>query len=363
VDLVDEMPLDLDEVSRAEGLRHLTRVLHMGMFSAHDYADTEHPTVFLAKTPAMLSGGVTSDCIYHEAFVDGGRPYRLRGTRGSAALLEIAVYQGRLGLADRADVVDAILEESLVLEPDGHTFEITVSPQPKPAGCTGNWLWTDNPTRGRVSWVLFRQYDARIGAVEPARFAIEPVDGADPRPPLGLATIDDALTDSVVFARRLVAHFSKKATNSVEKLTNRFLAVDEESGAGEALPSGHRFAAAGFRLRPDEAWVVTIHGLGVPPYADAPYWGFQLCNVWFEPLDYGGSWAHTNNAMAVPEPDGSVRLVISEQRPSAGFDRNWVQLRGHTVGSAQFRLSRLDAPMPRIECEVVPIDEVRRIAG
>ena len=60
-----------------------------------------------------------------------------------------------------------------------------------------------------------------------------------------------------------------------------------------------------------------------------------------------------NNATAVYEPDGSVRLVISERRPPAGHDRNWLPLRGHAVGSAQFRLSRVDAPMPVIDCEVV----------
>ena len=84
VDLIDEVPLDLDDVTLAEGLRHLTRIVHMGVFTTHDYADVGDPRIFLAKTPAMLSGGVTSDCIYHEGFIDPQRTYTLRGVRGTA---------------------------------------------------------------------------------------------------------------------------------------------------------------------------------------------------------------------------------------------------------------------------------------
>jgi len=51
-----------------------------------------------------------------------------------------------------------------------------------------------------------------------------------------------------------------------------------------------------------------------------------------------------------------VRIVVSERRPPGEYARNWLPLRGHTLGSAQFRLSRLDAPMPEIGAEVVAVD-------
>lgn len=358
VKIIEDTPVELDEVTWAEGLRHLTRVLHMGMFTTHDYADTGDPRIYLAKTPAMLSGGVTTDCIYHEGFVDPTRTYTIDGTRGTAELLEISVYAGRLGRAERSDVVDAILEDALVLESDGRSFTITVSPEPRPAGFTGNWLCTDIAGRGRADHVLIRQYSSRIEEVESAQFSIEPVGGPDPRAPLTLESADAALTESLEFARRLLTHFVRSATSIVTHLKNVFVIVDEDRDSGGALPSGHRFAAGGFDLRPDEAWVVTIPGIAAPPYDIAPYWGFQLCNFWYEPLDYGSDWAHRNNATAVADEDGSVTLVISERRPPAGLDRNWIPLRGHTVGSAQFRLSRSDAPMPQLVTEVItlPVD-------
>lgn len=166
------------------------------------------------------------------------------------------------------------------------------------------------------------------------------------------------LLESLEFARRQLGHFIRSGTNIVTHLKNSFIVVDEERDSGGALPSGHRFAAGGFDLRPDEAWVVTIPGIAASPYDAAPYWGFQLCNFWYEPLDYGARWAHRNNATAIADEEGTVRLVISEHRPSGRFAENWLALRGHEFGSAQFRLSRVDLPMPPITTEVVPIRDL-----
>lgn len=356
--LIDEIPIELDDVTRGEGLRHLTRVLHMGVFTTHDYADTDDPRIFLAKTPAMLSGGVTSDCIYHEGFIDPQRTYTLRGTRGTAELLEVSAYAGRLGRNERSDVVDGILEDSLVLDDDGRSFTITLSPKPRPANHVGNWICTVDAERGGADWLLIRQYSPRIDDVESARFSIEPEGGARLRDPLTSEAADAMLIESLEFARRQLSHFIRSGSNIVTFLKNTFMVVDEQRDSGGALPSGHRFAAGGFDLQPDEAWVVNIPGIAAAPYDAAPYWGFQLCNFWYEPLDYGAHWAHRNNVTAVPESDGSVRLVISERQPPAGWDRNWLPLRGHTVGSAQFRLSRTDLPMPEISAEVAKIDSL-----
>jgi hypothetical protein len=358
-DVVADTPIELDEVSRAEGLRHLSRILYMGMISIHDHGSTTDPTVFLAKTPTQLTGGITSDCIYYESFFDGARRYRLHGTRGTAPLLEITVIAGKIGVTESGGQVDSIREDTLVLDrgDDGDWFEITLSPDPRPEDFEGNWLQTDHPERGRATYMIIRQYSPDIDAVVPARIDIDPLEERS-RPALTLTEIDTALQASVSFTDVLVRHWTSMTSGMITGLKNRFLIVDEEAAADEPMPSGHRFSTAGFDLAPDQAWVVTLPGIGAAPYDDAPYWGFQLCNYWFEPLDYGDSWAHRNKRTVKYDADGSVRIVVSEVRPGPGHDANWVQLRGHPMGNAQFRLSRITAPLPRIKCEVIDIADL-----
>jgi hypothetical protein len=119
---------------------------------------------------------------------------------------------------------------------------------------------------------------------------------------------------------------------------------------GDAMPAGHRFAAGEFELEADEALIVEFD----PP--KAPYRGFQLVNHWFEPIDYGGTGSHLNNRSAVLESDGSVRLVIAD------VDRgtcNWLDTRGHRVGTMQLRLSRAeDLELPSFRTRVVKVAEV-----
>ena len=51
-------------------------------------------------------------------------------------------------------------------------------------------------------------------------------------------------------------------------------------------------------------------------------WNLQLCNVWFESLDYTASQIHINGSNAVYEADGGVTICISERDPGAP---NWLR--------------------------------------
>jgi hypothetical protein len=118
------------------------------------------------------------------------------------------------------------------------------------------------------------------------------------------------------------------------------------------MPAGHRFATGEFELQADEALIVEFDA------PEAPYWGFQLVNYWFEPIDYGGKGSHVNNRTAVLESDGSVRLVIADVDRGAF---NWLDTRGHRVGTMQFRLSRADdQELPSFRMRVVKIAEIER---
>jgi hypothetical protein len=348
-----------DEVTVAEGYRHLARMLYMGLLATHEYADTDAPEVFLAKTPTQLTGGVTSDAAYHEAFIDGSRDYRLWGERGEAPLIEITAPAGKIGITDTGTVVDSIREDRLVLYdgpsgPGAH-FEIRLSPHPRPVGYEGNWLRTFDPSVGAATYLLIRQYSTHIQSDRLATFHIEPLDTEPQRRPLSLSEIGGGLSDTVTFVDNLVRRWAAITDGILSGAENDFKIVSQPDDL--PLPTGHRFATAGFRIHPDEAWVVRIPDIGNPPYTDAPYWGFQLTNYWFEPFDYGKTWGHLNKDSATYDEDGSVSIVVSEADPELP---NWLQLRGHTVGTAQFRLSRVRHGLPVITCRVVKLADLRR---
>ena len=65
-----------DELTLAEGLRHLMRMLRMGFEITHEYADAKHPQLAPAYCATMLAEGVTPDARYHHAFFDGSATYR-----------------------------------------------------------------------------------------------------------------------------------------------------------------------------------------------------------------------------------------------------------------------------------------------
>ena len=107
-----------------------------------------------------------------------------------------------------------------------------------------------------------------------------------------------------------------------------------------------QFSSAGhFDLRPDQALVITI------PASDAPYLGFQLGSLWYISLDYINHQTSLNNTQAQRDPDGKVRIVVSDQNPGV---TNWVETLGHRRGYLQFRWQRVsrqltDADGPTVE--------------
>ena len=78
-----------DELTAAEGFRHLVRMLRAGFEITCEYGDSEHPVLFPMASETLLSEGATPDARYLQAFVDGNATHRITGTRGTAPLIEL----------------------------------------------------------------------------------------------------------------------------------------------------------------------------------------------------------------------------------------------------------------------------------
>jgi hypothetical protein len=325
----------------AEGYRHLIRMLRMGFEVSYEYADPMHPQLAPAYCATMLADGVTPDARYHHAFINGSATYSINGKLGTAPLIEFAVYTGKIGLQDASQQRGVLTERELVVTEDG-TFELVLSPEEH----AGNWICTTP----EINYLLIRQYAHDWRVTKGATFEIRREGAPSHRPPPGLEEVRVALMKTADFVMRAPHFWAAVVDRRAEGEPNMFHPiVGEESANSPTMPVGHQFSFGFFRLAPDEALIVELRP------SDVPYWGLNLTNYWMEPLYFEDHRSHINNRTVVYEPDGSVRIMISD-RP--GDVPNWLDTQGHREGTMIFRWSRSRDPIPPIASKVVKIQEL-----
>ncbi len=359
-----------DELTQAEGLRYLARMIRAGLENRLEMADLAHPVLTRMVDQWLLYEGVTSDARYHHALIDGAGRHRLRGERGSAPLFEIGVYDGKQAIHEQSHLLASLTEAELEVDPDGR-FELALGPERR----AGNWLRTD----ARARYLMVREYSADWRATRAGRFELVREDTPAAREPLGLEEARSGLAHAAEFLARATAFWASLSEYWAGLAPNRFLytplgggvqrrRLDDEgrelaredcaalpqaaadSRTEVAPPAGHQFSCGWFQLEPGQA--LRLHFAPVP----APYWGLELTNYWYEPLLYGQGRSILNLATAQREPDGSVRAVIAARDPGLP---NWLDCDGHREGMMVFRLSRAEVPPPAIETELVPLDALR----
>lgn len=330
-----------DELTRAEGYRHLARLVHMGFMAGFELADGNRPRIVPAVSETMLGEGETSDARYHHAFIDGRSSYRVRGTRGTAPFIEFTVYAGKIGLHDTSRQVGHLLEDDLQVGADG-SFEIAIGPEERP----GNWIRTEPD----ANMLYIRQYAHDWSRARSASFEIEREGEIPPESPLGLDEIRAGLSRTAAFVDRAVHFWAEIVDRRAQAPPNVFFEIPVDPDPKRpTMPVGHRFAAGYFRLAEDEALEVRFRP------GDVPYWGLDLTSYWFEPLSYGDHRSNLNNGTVRLEEDGSVRAVIGD---SGGGAVNWLDTRCHREGTMLFRWSRSDLPVPKLEARVVEVSRL-----
>jgi hypothetical protein len=360
-----------DERIRAEGLRHLARMIRAGVELHLEMADPAHPVLTPMIERWMLYEGVTSDARYHHALFDGSASHRIRGSRGTAPLLEIGVYTGKQAIHETSHLLASLTEAELRVEPDGR-FEVELGPERRP----GNWLRTD----ARARYLMIREYSSDWSATRAGSFEIQREGPMLPRAPLDVETARAGLAGAAGFVARACAFWSGLSDYWAGVAPNRFLhtprgggerlrRIDElgreveapdwarvqdgvtDSRTEVAPPAGHQFSCGWFRLAEDDALVARF----VP--VAASYWAIELASYWYEPLCFRTGRSIVNHRTAVHEPDGSVRVVIAGRDPGVP---NWLDTDGHREGMMIFRLSRSGSTPPAIETERVGVDSLRR---
>ena len=109
-----------------------------------------------------------------------------------------------------------------------------------------------------------------------------------------------------------------------------------------------------FELSPDQALIITL------PVTDAPYLGFQLGSLWYISLDYINHQTSLNGTQAQADPDGKIRIVVSDTNPGV---TNWVETLGHRRGFLQFRWQRVSRELTEADGPTVELVDVDAVAG
>ena len=335
-----------DELTQAEGLRHLVRMIRAGFENCHEFADLDHPVLASMVERTLLYEGLTSDARYLHAFIDGTQTHVIRGHRGGAPLIEFGVYTGKVGIHEPSHLIASITEETLVVGDDG-SLEVVLSPDEHP----GNWIATDANTR----YMMIRQYahdwtDLRMG-----RFALHRQGATPAASPLSLEAIRQGLEGAVGFVQYTPRFWAGISDYWSDFSVNRFEAqLDADSRTDIAPPSGHQFSCAYLKLEPEEALILDFQPGSVP------FWSLGLASYWYEPVGYGMPESHLNSGTASRSTDGSVQVVVSPQSVESD---NWLATQGHLEGTLVFRWSRSKQPVPPISTRRVSIEEARALVG
>ncbi|WP_419918992.1 DUF1214 domain-containing protein [Candidatus Poriferisocius sp.] len=322
---------------RAEGYRHLSRLLMQGLLEQVEMSDRDFPVMYRHNDDIMRWGGPNVDNTYWRAPVSAQHTYRVTGWLPPGALFVIQSAHGEMH-QNRPGICAERSNDDFAVDPDG-SFTFVVSSAPH----DGNWLPIDEDT-DRIS---IREYNVEWGAAQPGRFFIERVgnEGGHPAPlnPAGfVGALDRAMTwadDALVFWNRWMDQSRGSAPPNV------FYGPRSVPGGAAAIGYG----GCSYQLAPDEAMIVTCD---IP---QARYWSFMIYSyAWFESLDFANRTVSLNNAQIATDPDGRFRLVVAHTDPGV---QNWLDTEARPEALISFRWVQ-STTMPTPEAQVVPFSQL-----
>lgn len=326
--LVREAPHIESEADLLEGLQYLAGGISACTHMAFDY-DRDHPFLQSGTGPFNKMGLDNPDTLYFGTRVQAGHEYVVTGTRGTTTDLSFQMLGGEYTDSNVPDSETAFDDRALDIAEDG-TFEWRVTPK-GPAQLVIREVYNDwSATRGTL--------------------AISRTDTAGTAPP--------ALTRELIEKRYATA--GKQLVQRIKTWLQFpqwfYMNIPVNTMVAPRLTPGGlatQYSSAGhYDLKPDQALVITL------PVTDAPYLGFQLGSLWYISLDYINHQTSLNGTQAQADPDGKIRIVVSDENPGA---TNWVETLGHAKGFLQFRWQRVSRELTEADGPTVELVDLAKI--
>ena len=306
--LVREAPHIETEADLLEGLQYLAWGITACTHLAFDF-DRDHPFLQSGTGPFTKIGLDNPDTLYFGTRVHTGCDYVVTGQRGTTTDLSFQLLGGEYTAENVPDSETAFDDRRLDVAADG-SFQ---------------WRFTPKTNAQLVIREVYNDWSARRGTVAIAR-----TDTAGTAPP--------PLTADLIEKRWATA--GKQLVQRIKTWLQFpqwfYMNIPVNTMVAPRLTPGGlatQYSSAGhFELTPEQALVITL------PVTDAPYMGFQLGSLWYISLDYINHQTSLNGTQAQADPDGKIRIVVSEGDPGI---TNWVETVGHRKGFLQFRWQRV----------------------
>ena len=328
--LVRQAPFIDGDADLFEGLQYLAGGIAACTHIAFDY-DRDHPFLQSGTGPFTKMGLDNPDTLYFGTRVTAGHEYVVTGRRGTTTDLSFQLLGGEYTDAGVPDSETAFDDRRLDIAADG-SFE---------------WRFTPATNAQLVIREVYNDWSAQRGNVAIAR-----TDTAGTAPP--------PLTADVMEKRWAIA--GKQLVQRVKTWLQFpqwfYTNIPVNTMVAPRLTPGGlatQYSSAGhFDLTSEQALVITV------PVSDAPYFGFQLGSLWYISLDYINHQTSLNGVQAQADPDGKIRIVVSDRNPGV---TNWVETTGHRKGFLQFRWQRLSRALTEADGPTVELVDFTDVPG
>jgi hypothetical protein len=333
------------EQDLTEGYDYLAGSIRASLQMAWAY-QRDFPYFVQSTGPYTKLGLDNPDTLYFHSYLRDDAEYVVTGRRGTTADLSFQILNGDYSPVEVPDSLTAFDDREIEIAADG-TFELRFGPARDQAG--PNYF-----TLGAGSaMLLVREVYSDWDRERRGTIAIRRAGGTGTAPPP---------LDSAVMAKRYGV-----AGKILLSRLRTFLAFPEwfylnlpVNTVTEPRPTpgglATQFSSVGhYDLADDQAMIVTVPAAG---RAVAPYQGIQLGSMWYISLDYIHHQTSLTADQARADPDGRLRLVISERDPGVA---NWLERTGHRRGYVQIRWQRLArdlGPADGPQAEVVPVADL-----
>ena len=337
--IIEDAPHVRSELDLVEGYDYLAGSIRASLQMAWAY-DPLFPIFASSTGPYTKMGLDNPDTLYFHANISDEHEYVVSGKRGTTTDLSFQILKGDYSPVDVPDSLTAFDDRSIHIEPDG-SFEVHFG---RPSEERNHFTLGEGS-----SMLVVREVYSDWSASR------------------GTLTISRVGSTEEVPTVRTKGAVAKRYSTAGKMLLGRlrtflqfpqwfYLNLEVNTMTEPRLTPGGlstQYSSAGhYDLHDDQAMIITV------PKSDAPYQGFQLGSMWYISLDYIHHQTSLTADQAQIDPDGFIRLVISERNPQVA---NWIETTGHPRGYAQFRWQRVSREMTPADgpsVEVVDIDQV-----